>query len=324
LLELLRLHYFPKSHQITIIAGTALSLLALGLYYVKTLLAGSGGAKIWSVGLQNILFSGIEFLGLAGLLPPRHELRELARTGPSQPAELLGLWPFALPATLVAVVLTVLVFFWFRNIRKTPRWIFACIAVFLGTAILLFLAAVVVGFPFWGRHLAPVFPAFIAGTGWVLSLCWRSPSPVIKISAVSLLSLLLVSSLILRFAPMHAKDDYRSAAALAQETINNGGIVWWAADHSAAHYYGLDTTVSENNYSEKGRSGSVFMANSKDEQYLVRLPAPQLVLLSKKDIYDSNRALNAYLIQNEFLTSNIFPAFSAWVPDKSTSDLLHR
>ena len=310
LLELLRLHYFPKRVQIAIIGGTALSLIALGLYYVKTLLAGSGGAKIWNVGLQNILFSAIEFLGFAGLLPPRHELRELARTGPNQPAELFVLWPFALPTTLVAVVLTVLVFFWFRNLRKTPQWIFACIAVFMGSAILLFLAALVVGFPFWGRHLAPVFPAFIAGTGWVLSLCWRSPSPVIKISAASLLSLLLVSSLILRFSPLHAKDDYRSAAAVALETVNEGGTVWWAADRSAAQFYGLQTIVPDGINSVEASEDGAFMANSRGAAYFATLPEPSLVILSKVDVYDRGGSLRCWLEENQYKLVARKPAFS--------------
>jgi hypothetical protein len=308
--ELLRLHYFPKRQQIAIIAGTLLSLTALGLYYVKTLLAGSGGAKIWSVGLQNVLFSGIEFLGFAGLLPPRHELRELARTGLSQPAELLGLWSFALPTTLLAVVLTVLVFFWFRHLKDTPRWILACLAVFLGSAILLFLAALVVGFPFWGRHLAPVFPAFVAASGWVLFLGWRAPSLAIKISAVSLLSLLLLSSLMISFAPMHAKDDYRSAAALALETVNEGGAIWWAADRSAAQFYGLTTIVPDGVASVEASEDGAFMANSRDAAYFAALPEPSLVILSKVDVYDRGGSLLCWLGENQYKLVARKPAFS--------------
>lgn len=308
--ELLRLHYFPKRHQITIIAGSALSLLALGLYYMRTLLAGSGGAKIWSVGLQNILFSGIEFLGFAGLLPPRQELRELARTGLSQTNELLNLWLFALPTTLLAAVFAVLAFYWFRNLKQTPRWIFACLAVFSGSAILLFLAALVVGFPFWGRHLAPVFPTFVAAVGWVFCLCWRAPSLAIKISSLTLLSLLLASSLMLRFDPMHAKDDYRSAAALAQETINKGGTVWWAADQSAAQFYGLATIVHDGTQLEAFKTDGAFMANNRDSLYLAALPTPSLVILSKIDVYDINGHLQQWIAENKFMLMRKSSAFN--------------
>lgn len=308
--ELFRLKYLPKRHQIAIIAGTLLSLTALGLYYVKTLLAGSGGAKIWSVGLQNVLFSGIEFLGFAGLLPPRHELRELARSGLSQPAELLSLWPFALPTTLLAVVLTVLVFFWLRNLKQTPRWIFACLAVFSGSAILLLLAALVVGFPFWGRHLAPVFPAFVAAVGWVFFLGRRAPSLAIKISALTLLALLLASSLMLRFAPMHAKDDYRSAVALALETVNEGGTVWLAADRSAAQFYGLATIVHDGTQLEAFETQGAFMANSRKAQYFASLPTPSLVILSKIDVYDTNGQLQQWLAENKYTLKGKLSAFA--------------
>jgi len=287
--ELFRLNYFPKRSQLSIIAGTSLSLLALGLYYVRTLLVGSGGAKIWSVGLQNILFSGIEFLGFAGLLPPRQELRELARTGLSQPAELLGLWSFTLPTTLLAVVLTVLVFFWFCHLKDTPRWILACLVVFLSSAILLFLAALVVGFPFWGRHLAPVFPAFVAVAGWIFCLCWRAPSLAIKISARALLALLLASSLMLRFAPMHAKDDYRSAASSAQETINEGGTVWWAADPAGANYYGIFPALLT--AAAAADEKNVILVSNMTYEQLSGLPYPRMLVVSKLDIYDSKGGL---------------------------------
>jgi hypothetical protein len=308
--ELLRLHYFPKRQQIAIIAGTLLSLTALGLYYVKTLLAGSGGAKIWSVGLQNVLFSGIEFLGFAGLLPPRHELRELARTGLSQPAELLGLWPFALPTALLAVVLTVLVFFWFRHLKDTPRWILACLAVFLGSAILMFLAALVVGFPFWGRHLAPVFPAFVAASGCVLFLGWRAPSLAIKISAVSLLSLLFLSSLMLSFAPMHAKDDYRSAAALALETVNEGGTIWWAADPAGANYYGIFPNLPTAAVAA-GEKNVILVSNITYKQ-LSGLPYPQMLAVSKQDIYDSKGALQEWIEKHSLVAKHNYAAFQVF------------
>ena len=287
--ELLRLHYFPKRHQITIIAGTALSLIALGLYYVKTLLAGAGGAKIWSVGLQNILFSGIEFLGFAGLLPPRQELRELVRTGLSEPNELLNLWLFVLPTTLLAVVVAVLVFYWFRNLKQTPRWIFACTAVFSSSTILLFLAALVMHFPFWGRHLAPVFPTFVATVGWALCLGWRGSSPWLTLSVLMLLALLMASSLMLRFSPLHAKDDYRSAAALAQETINEGGTVWWAADPAGAKYYGIFPVLP--NAEVTAYEKSVILVSNLSHKHLSKQRKPRVLVISKSDIYDTKGAL---------------------------------
>src|SRR6185295_15583577 len=47
----------------------------------------------------------------------------------------------------------------------------------------------------------------------------------------------LGSAVSLRFAQRHAKDDYRTAAAIARDTLNRGERVWWCADEGAGLYY---------------------------------------------------------------------------------------
>lgn len=311
--ELVRRNYLPSKGQLAIFAGTTLSLLGLGAYYLQTLLAGSGGAKIWTVGLQNVLFSIIEFFGFAGILPSRQELREMARAGLSYPGEFFSLWTFALPTLGMVLLLVVLGLFWLRNIRQTPRWIMACFAVTAGSAALLFAASIVVGFPFWGRHLAPVFPAFVAALGWVIAMAWRGSGLLTKAAAAILLILLLISSLMLRFSERHAKDDYRTAASFAHETLAQGGTVWWAADPAGANYYGLEP--ADRNALATKTEPSVLLASNVTAVQASDLPYPSLVVLSKTDIYDSRGDLHAWLNENKYALIHTAKAFWLFEPD---------
>jgi len=308
--ELVRRHHFPGKGQLAIFAGTTLSVMGLGVYYLQTLLAGSGGAKIWNVGLQNLLFSVVEFLGFAGLLPPRQELREMARAGLSQSSEALNHWPLALPAILMAVVFIFIGIFWVRHIRQTPRWITACLAVTAVSAALLFTASLVVGFPFWGRHLAPAFPAFAAALAWPVAMAWRGSWPLAKASAATLLVLLLISSFMLRFSERHAKDDYRSAASFAHETLAKGGTVWWAADPAGANYYGI-FPVDSNAALAAGEMNVVLASNLPYEQ-LTGLPHLQMLVLSKPDIYDAFGQLRSLSSARSLHLFETLPGFTIW------------
>jgi uncharacterized membrane protein len=314
--ELLRKHYLLGKGQLVIFAGTTLSLLALGFYYLQTLLAGSGGSKIWSVGLQNLIFSVVEFLGFAGMLPPRQELREMARAGLDHSSEVLNLWPFALPTILMAAVFVVIGLFWVQNFRQTPRWVAASVAVVVGSVVLLLAASLIVGFPFWGRHLAPAFPAFVAAVGWAVTSAWRGPLPLVKVSAACLFALLLASSLMIRFSETHSKDDYRTAAAFAHETLTRGGTVWWAADPAGASYYGLNPSPADTAATNTDKP--VVLASNVTAIQALNLPQPDLVILSKTDIYDSRGYLQAWLSQNKYALRHTAKAF--WIFDPATLD----
>jgi uncharacterized membrane protein len=310
--ELLRKHYLPGKGQLVIFAGTTVSLLALGFYYLQTLLAGSGGSKIWSVGLQNLVFSVVEFLGFAGLLPPRQALREMARAGLDHSSEVLNLWPFAPPTILMAAVFVVIGLFWVRNFRQIPRWVAASVAMVTGSVVLLFAASLIVGFPFWGRHLAPTFPAFVVALGWAVTSAWRVPLPLVKVSAACLFALLLASSLMMCFSETHSKDDYRTAAAFAHETLARGGTVWWAADPAGANYYGLNPSPADT--AANNTDQPVVLASNVTAVQASNLPHPELVILSKTDIYDSRGSLQAWLSQNKYALGHTPKAFWIFEP----------
>jgi len=254
-------------------------LLILGVYYITTLLSGAGGAKVWSVGPHNLLISGAEFMGFAGLLPPRQEVRELVKAGFAASIDLrVLLFPGLLAALYVALGAN-----WLKQGHSTPRWIWACTAVLIGSYILLTIAASSVGFPFWGRHLAAAFPAFAVIAGWMAHLGWRSKG-VMPFASVAYGAALLCSSVFLRISDVHAKDDYREASRLATAAISEGKVVWWSADPPAASYYIPDMQSLIANK-------TLILTFGPEAPPIERRPDPQMIILSKPDIYDPNRII---------------------------------
>jgi hypothetical protein len=305
--ELLRRRYLPNGFQSLVLATGAFSLLGLGSYYLTTLLKGAGGAKIWSVGAQNLLFSASEFLGFAGLLPARHELRSAVRLGLSRPDDLSGLFALAIPPTIMLLLTVAVAITWLLNLRETPRWVVACAAVVGASSGLLLVVALVVGFPFWGRHLAAAFPAFAAAACWAVWLSWISGSIFSRYSAFALAAILAVSSIMLRFSSLHVRDDYRFASQVGIEEASKGKVVWWAADPSAALYYGLHVVDVPHMLP---LSNKVYFVASMSPAERALLPKPHLVIISKPDSYDVAGSLGNFIVSNGYQLTERSAAFS--------------
>ena len=56
----------------------------------------------------------------------------------------------------------------------------------------------------------------------------------------------------------------------------------------------------------------IFMANNRDAEYLAHLPDPDLVILSKHDVYDSSGYLREFLIAHEFSLIKKLAAFEVF------------
>jgi hypothetical protein len=106
------------------------------------------------------------------------------------------------------------------------------------------------------------------------------------------LGLLLASALSFRFADRHHKDDYRSAAALAHQSLAAGCRVWWAASWHCAVYYRVPVgAVEENRTALSPECYPVEPANALPD----RLP---VILLSRPSIYDPAGLLRSYAQSN--------------------------
>ena len=279
-------------------AVTGVAMLPLIAYYLWTLSRGASAAKLWKVGTSNLAFAIYELLGFGGLGPPRHELRELAKSTSGlsgllyNPRYLIGI------AVLAGVYVALLRPFW--KLRRDSLGMIATGAVVLSSG-MMFMASMMAGFPFWGRHLAYLLPL-------VLLLIVRVASQIADESCrrcliFLLVLVLLVSSLGQRFLPNYGKDDYRSASRMAAAALHSGKTVWWVAHRVTAQYYGLGPPADQSS------PGRLIWFNVENERDTRNKPVPDLIFLSKPDIHDPEQNVLSYINEHGYHPTAQFIAF---------------
>ena len=110
----------------------------------------------------------------------------------------------------------------------------------------------------------------------------------------------------LRFSDLHARDDYRSATKSAREAHSQNQLVWWAADRSAAEYYGLTILRDAEQVPETTR---VAYAANLTASKLADLPRVDLIVISKADAYDVYGDVENFANMNNFNLFVGYPAF---------------
>ena len=282
----------PERRAILWFAGAALLLAPIGLYYVWTLKGGAGGAKNWNVGISNVFFAIYEFLGFSGLGPGRADLRDIARAGS------LGttLKSYAIPFGILAVCYVIAAIGFIRSRRSEPALGISAGVLALGFA-MLYVAAVVVGFPFWGRHLAPAFPCAAV----IVALLVRRQPVVASVMAC----VLAYSGLSLRFSERHGHDDYRAACAFTSS--QSGSQIWWVASDRPARYYELPIT-DDPAQSPAVLAIQLYLGGGPDRS-LNSLSAPSWIVISKPDLYDRSHAVTRYVAEHNYQIAKEFRAF---------------
>jgi hypothetical protein len=272
-------------------------LFTLGLYYLWTLTLGAR-ATGGNMDLKTAMFIPYELLGFSGLGPGRISLRE---NGPAVLREWVPLIGF-----YAIVQMFVLWAGWryissMTSVRTRLCW---CLA-FGSVALFIFLMCVAVKFRVLGRHAMPLLPLvlFVVGAGIAGLLKLRNlPGRILMVVFVALS---LASALSLRFAPRHAKDDYRRAAALGRAALARGEVVWWNAARDGALIYHVAVA-------DKPGSGAALYMMNPPSAVVRELPKPNLILASKPDIYDQEGILKQYIAHEGFMVLATFPAFTAW------------
>ena len=278
-----------------LIAGvTVVVLAALAAYYASTLARGAGGARIWSIGLTNLGFSLFELGGYFGFSPGRLPLRYAAREGLGQVLQIMK--PYALPIVLLVAIQGLAIAGLVKRLRSKPCKPVAVLplAFVVSAFVLIYGLCEVMGFPFWGRHFAPVLPWMI----WLLAVAvsgWKSRMRSFLLAL--LVTAWLGGSLYQRFTPSHRKDDYRAAAKLAVDAESEGRSVLWVACVIAAEYYGYDARLSYLDV-ESDPAGPWKRAD--------------MVFYSKPDIYDSKGLVRECINSNRLTTIAELPAFRVW------------
>lgn len=271
-----------------------LVLAPLGLYYLWTVFAGAGGTKVAVTDARNLVFSAYELLGFAGLGPGRMDLRAAGAAAFAPHVIALASYGVLVGAVTLAGTIHLA-----RNVA--PRTLAACaIALAAATALILF-AGYLMHWRVVGRHLAPALAAVLAVQAAGVTRLW--PRPVGKLLVLGFLAMALASAASIRFAPRHAKDDYRSAAAVARSALTEGERVWWSADALGALVY--DTPLGQ------GCAGALYVFEPQPG-FASALQAPTLVVTSKPDIYDPGGVLAAFLSDQHFRVTETFQAFQIW------------
>jgi hypothetical protein len=274
--------------------------VALAAYYLWTKTQGVEANAIGRTSLMGILFWAYEFAGFAGLGPGRDALRS---------GSFHVLWSYAAPLCLLAIAWMTIAWLGLRRLTKPDIVATATIGSFLVLLplALFLLAGYVEGVRFLPRYAATSYGAFAVVGATLLCSAWHAGMGG-RIASTALLGVLLASSLLLRFSPEHHKDDYRDATAQALESLRSGAHVWWGGDIDTARYYGMA------NPKAVPRDMRSFETVADLRAALGKMP--DVVYLSKFDIYDPDSAIRNYVQKHGYQQTAGPKTFTIWTkPD---------
>ncbi|MBW8864307.1 MAG: hypothetical protein JF609_05165, partial [Verrucomicrobia bacterium] len=287
-------HFWP------VWAATLAALFLLGLYYLWTLHSGDRGTDVASTGWKNLAFIGYELCGFAGLGPGRLEIRSgNIHVFKAHAFELIVYG--ALVAGLAGLAILEL-----RQKSGTKKLAAMILAVALPAGLLL-AASAVSHFRILGRHYSALLPAAVFLLGLGVAAAWRRGA-MGRMLVLVFFAFYLSSALELRLATRHEKDNYRAAADAARTALAAGKSVWWNADPNAATYY--QVPLIKNGLPENG--SALWVAHSTAESLAGALP-PDMIIASRRDVYDERGALADYLVRAHFHAATNFTAFTIWV-----------
>jgi len=276
-------------------------LVLLALYFAWTIKENiSAGYRPMNISSTASVF--YDQLGFMGLGPGRATLRPVSLIDSN--TDLSSLYPYLLPLSLLGLPLACgLLLAAFRRFGLSPARFIVALLLAAGPTALIFALGYVHHVRILGRHLTPLFPFILLAQACTLLLLWKSGCLLGRAAAALILVALTVSSLEIRFAPRHFKDDNRSAAAAANQSLAQGKTVWWAASQECAQYYHLPIDLT---------SDHPGMA-----RYVTGVPAsftalPNQIFLSKPDLFDASGDLSAFVAAHHYHIEGSFQAFTVW------------
>ena len=294
-ISLIFLHHKWRIKREAVIALTSFFVLIsfLGAYFTWTLLRGAGGARLWDVGITNFGFAIFEFSGANGLTEPRYVLRDLAKKGQYGLLSLKLAGPSTFFGILYIIILGLPVFS-LRKSRYSIYWIAMALVVSISFWGLLMLA-LIAKWPFWGRHLAPAFPFFVAWLALSAVIIYQQNNKKIACTLTGILAIvLMVSNINLHFNQRFQKEDYRYAAALAKKQVEQGKVVWWVAYDAPARYY----EVSLKPFGD-WNEGTIKAVNL-DRKDMEKVSKPDIIVYSRPEDLDRNNVVSQLIKQHNF------------------------
>lgn len=292
---------------ILILLGGAFANIPIAIYYFSTLARGAKGARLWHVDLKFFGYVIYELTGMTGLGPPIENIREIGKS-PHLYAALGGnVFQFILPAACFLLLVLVLAWGLRRQHGNIPTGLSASLVGILSVnSLVLIVIAICLQKAFWARHFAPVFPFYVALLTVAIQRLFACRSIFLKLLPCGLIALLFFSSLNLRFAARHRKEDYKSAVQIAQRALDEKKSVWWVAGALPAQYYHLDCAFLH------PAAGKVFCVFCPQPSEIQNLPVPDVIIFSKPDIFDSRGAVQDFIKQNNYHPAETLKSFVIW------------
>ncbi len=261
----------------------------------------------------TVLFSFYADVGLLGVGPGILDMRA------NSVAALLPFVPIVAFSTIVFGLVAIAGFLEVRSMLGNRT-----MGLLIGCVFLPVLFIVALGFMLhWrvlARHFIPLVSLFSLLYAFGLEWWWRR-QVVGRAIALIALAMMSYSSLSVRYAPRHAKDDYKHAAELAALELARNGRVWWIADPRGALYYGIPYASDEFESPQARHVPGVAAAPDphlwlmdvaeKTFSVLSAQEPPTLVLISKPE-HDPQNVVSKYLSVNKYQIVESFPAFTAW------------
>ncbi len=287
-----------------LLAGTVIVLVASSSFI--------GGVRVAPMGfsLQAMGYGVIELLGMAGLGPGRNDLRAgLESTG------YLVLVPMIL-ASLVAGIAVLLAS------RRAPAGYLgpACFAL-LAPLLCVVLIGELLDMRFLGRHLAVLLiPVTLAYATAFETFEFRLSLRSALLAALA--TSLLMSTLMIKYARRHHKDDYASAIQSASKRLRRGETVWWVAENAGAAYYGLIPISGIIKRSALGKKSEVSIGTerpnllisfSRRSSVSEDLGAPNSIFLSKR-YFDKAGFVARFVQENDYRKIDEMPGFTVFAP----------
>ena len=104
----------------------------------------------------------------------------------------------------------------------------------------------------------------------------------------------LFSCLAVRLAVRHQRDDYRDAAQYARQALLQNQVVWWNAAVEGAWDYKMPLDTSG------GQKDTAIPLLNPSVDSLARLKKPNVIIVSKPDLFDSAGTMADYLKRGHY------------------------
>lgn len=220
------------------VACWSLPFIALGSYYLYTLLLGARATRIESNALVNVGAAIYELLGLTGLGPSRSQLRLCTQI--SDIMEHSGLLFALVGALVVGAVVICGVYIWRK--QASNRTLLAMITLLVIPMAVFMYSSSMMSFRFSGRHFAPVLPLVCIAIS--LGLKWCKNRPCQSILSTVFVCLWLTSCAYVRFDETHARENYRGAIEYCERRKESGDSVLLLCNNAGKVYYGWQDYIN--------------------------------------------------------------------------------